>query len=347
LKEFEKVSLRTSHPLRFFLHGLLSLTAAAVASLLLPGAPALAQGTGIGAHRGGDVGTGGRYSIQGHIISPLGRLPETRVRITVSSSNSGTRTAVAGDDGVFLLNHLEPGPYDVTIDAGKEFEVQRESVYLGGSSHMTTLPVYLRLKPESNPALAGVPRSAVDLFVKAQESARKGDHAKAEALLGESVAQHPQFGLAHNELGLIHMRAGRLDQALEAYRAAVKALPDDASVQLNYGTALTQKKDFAEAEKQLRRALKKLDKSATGHMYLGVALIGLKNIEEAERELQQAAKLGGDQMGAAHKYLGGIYWARREYKKAADELETYLKLSPKAADAEQLRATIKDLRSKS
>ena len=82
-------------------------------------------------------------------------------------------------------------------------------------------------------------------------------------------------------------------------------------------------------------------------MYLGVALIGLKNIDEAERELQQAAKLGGDQMGAAHKYLGGIYWARRDYKKAADELETYLKLSPKAPDAEQVRGTIKDLRGKS
>jgi tetratricopeptide (TPR) repeat protein len=118
-------------------------------------------------------------------------------------------------------------------------------------------------------------------------------------------------------------------------------------VQLNYGTALTQKKEFAEAEKQLRRALKKLDKSATGHMYLGVALIGLKNIDEAERELQAAARLGGEQMGAAHKYLGGIYWARRDYKKAADELETYLKLTPKAPDAEQVEGTIKELRGKS
>ena len=342
------MSVRTSHPLRFFLPGLLSLTAAAFASPLLPAGAALAQqSTGIGAHRGGDVGTGGRYSIQGHVISPAGRLPETRVRITLTSSNTGTRTAVAGEDGVFLLNNLEPGPYDVTIDAGKEFELYRESVYLGTGSQMVTLPVYLRLKPESNPALAGVPKSAVDLFVKALEAGRKGDAAKAETLLTDAVAQHPQFGLAHNELGLLHMRAGQLDRALESYRAASKALPDDATVQLNYGTALTQKKEFAEAEKQLRRALKKLDKSATGHMYLGVALIGLKNIDEAERELQQAAKLGGDQMGAAHKYLGGIYWAKRDYKKAADELETYLKLSPKAPDAEQVRGTIKDLRGKS
>ena len=82
-------------------------------------------------------------------------------------------------------------------------------------------------------------------------------------------------------------------------------------------------------------------------MYLGVALIGLKNIGEAETQFQQAAKLGGDQMGAAHKYLGGILWQKGDLKRAADELEMYVKLSPKAPDVEQIRNTIKQLRSKS
>lgn len=340
------MSLRTSHtpstPMR-----LLAAAALAAGALLLFRGEALAQGQGIGAHRGDVSGTGGTRSIRGNIISPLGRLPESRVRITISSSNAGSRTEVAGEDGTFTFNSLEPGPYDLTIDAGKEYEVMRESVYVGGATQIANVPVYLRLRPEANPALAGVPKQAVDLFVRAQEAARKGDGAKAEELLGQAIAQHAQFGLAHNELGLIHMRAGRLDKALEEYRAAARALPEDASVQLNYGTALTQKKEYAEAEKMLRQALKKLDKSATGHMYLGLALIGLKNTDEAERELLRAIKLGGDQMGAAHRYLGGIYWARREYKKAADALETYLKLTPRAPDAEQLRGTIKDLRSKS
>jgi regulator of sirC expression with transglutaminase-like and TPR domain len=48
----------------------------------------------------------------------------------------------------------------------------------------------------------------------------------------------------------------------------------------------------------------------------------------------------------AHYYLGGIYWGEREYRKAADELEPYLKLSPHAPDAEQVRGSIKELRSK-
>jgi regulator of sirC expression with transglutaminase-like and TPR domain len=51
-------------------------------------------------------------------------------------------------------------------------------------------------------------------------------------------------------------------------------------------------------------------------------------------------------VAVAHKYLGGIYWGLRDYKRAANELETYLKLVPKAADAERTRAAIKDLRTK-
>jgi predicted Zn-dependent protease len=308
-----------------------------------------ARAQGIGAHRGESTGgvAGGTRSIQGHVISPTGRLSESRIRVTVSSSNGGTQTVAAGEDGNFLINNLETGSYNLTIDAGKDFEPVRESIYIGGAQQTVNVPIYLRLRPESNPALAGVPKSALDLYVKGQEAARKGDHDKAASLFGQAVAQYPQFALARNELGLIYMRTGKLDKALEEYKAASKSLPDDPFVQLNYGTALTQKKDFPEAEKQLRAALKRLDKSAAGHLYLGIALIGLKSNDEAELELQQALKLSGDQVGLAHRYLGGIYWARKEYKRAADEIETYLKLTPKAPDAEQLRGMVKDLRGRS
>ena len=73
---------------------------------------------------------------------------------------------------------------------------------------------------------------------------------------------------------------------------------------------------------------------------------GLRDTDGAAAAFQQAATLGGARMGAAHKYLGGIYWQRKEYRRAADELGTYLRLTPKAADAEQIKGTIKELRSK-
>jgi Tfp pilus assembly protein PilF len=323
------------------------LTKSLLFALLASSAASAARAQAIGAHRGDTAGSGGNSSIEGHIISPTGKLPDTRIRVTLDSVNSGQRTTFANDDGSFNFNGLEGGSYTVVIDAGKEFEVARENVLIEGGKPIANVPVFLRMKPEANPALAGVPKPAVDLYQKALDADQKKDSEKAASLLGEALAQHPQFGLAHNELGVIYMKSGKLDKALEEYKAAITALPDDPVVQLNYGTALTQKKDFSEAEKQLKRALKKLDKSASGHFYLGVSLIGVKNFDEAVTEFQQAAKLGGDQMGVAHKYLGGIYWQKGELKRAADELDTYLKLSPKAPDAEKIRDTVKQLRAKS
>ncbi|MDQ3919415.1 MAG: tetratricopeptide repeat protein [Acidobacteriota bacterium] len=313
----------------------------------------VASAQAIGANRG-DVGANGATQvIQGHVISPTGKLPDTRIRITLSSTNGGARQTTADEDGNFTFSGIEGGPYDLVIDAGKEYETARESVYVEGGHPIYNVPVYLRLKPEANPALAGVPKAALDLFQKALEAERKAENDKAASLLSEAITQYPQFGLAHGELGMLYFKAKQLDKALEELKAAEKAVPDDPQLQMNYGIVLLEKKDFTEAEKRLRRAAKRMDKSAQLHYYLGIVMIGLKGtdpndaaakLSEAEREFQQSIKLGGDPAGRAHYYLGGIYWSRHENKKAAQELELYLKQSPNAPDAEQVRDTIKKLR---
>jgi hypothetical protein len=121
------VSVRTSHPLSA-LPRLLS------AAALLFAVELGAHAQGISAHRGDRDGgaAGGTRSIQGPIIGPTGRMPEGRTRISTSSSDGGTRAATAGEDGVFIINDLEPGPDGSTIGAGKDYEVVRGSVYLGG-----------------------------------------------------------------------------------------------------------------------------------------------------------------------------------------------------------------------
>ncbi|HZT60108.1 MAG TPA: tetratricopeptide repeat protein [Pyrinomonadaceae bacterium] len=324
-------------------------------SLALAFATSPARAQAIGANRGDIGATGGTGVIQGHIVSPSGKLPATRIRVTLSSTNGGVRSTAADDDGNFTFSGIEPGPHDLLIDAGKDYETGRESVFVEGSQPIYNVPIYLRLKPEANPALAGVPKPALDLYSKALDAERKNDDAKAASLLTDAVAQYPQFGLAHGELGLLYLKTNQLDKAVGELKVAQKALPDDPQIAFNYGFALEGKSDYEEAEKQLRRAVKRMDKNAQAHMYLGIALMRQKGtddaerqakIEEAEREFQQSVKLGGDPGGLVHYYLGGIYWSKRDYKKAADELELYLKASPKAANAEQVRATIKDLRAK-
>jgi Flp pilus assembly protein TadD len=99
------------------------------------------------------------------------------------------------------------------------------------------------------------------------------------------------------------------------------------------------------AEREFREVIKGDNTSGTAHMYLGIALLGLKRVEEAEAVFLQAIALKDDEkMAQAHRYLGGIYWGKGDYMRAAEELEKYLKLAPKATDAVKIQETIKQLR---
>ncbi|HEY0323245.1 MAG TPA: tetratricopeptide repeat protein [Pyrinomonadaceae bacterium] len=318
---------------------------------------------GVGSTRDIAGGTGGSNAIKGRVYAPSGRGLGTRLRVQLENSERGTLSTMSEDDGSFNFGGLLPGSYTIVVDAGKEYETVREPFYIdrGNNGRSFVVPVYLKLKGGGagapNPALAGVPKAASDLYMKAMESVQKNDGKKAVEQLNEAIALHPNFALALNELGVQYLRLGQPDKAAEALQKAVKLAPTEFLPHLNYGIALLNKKSYPEAETELREALKINNNAPTAHMYLGVALLTTSRDEttkqynmtkyaEAQKELETAAASGKPEVAMAHKYLGGIYMGNKEYKRAADELEIYLKLTPKAPDAEKLKGLIKDLRSK-
>ncbi len=333
-------------------------------AVLLACAAARAQGSGVE-----PSGTGGQHSIQGRIIYSSGKRAEMRMKIRLESSSYGDMTVLSDPNGSFSFRALKPGNYTVVIDGGDEYETVREPVFIeasnirmrrGGTVGMPmarpfTLQIYMQPKNQSaaqhrpgmvNAALAGLPKPAVELYEKALESARKGESRKAVEQLKGALAVHPEFALALSQLGVQYMKLKEYADASEALRSALKLMPEDYATLLTYGIVLFERQQFADAEEQLRRALRKNASSPSAHYYLGLALLKRNNYEEAERELQSAITSGGDQMALAYYYLGGLYWGRHEYRKAADALETYLRLTPQAENAARLRTTIKELRAK-
>jgi Tfp pilus assembly protein PilF len=312
------------------------------------------------------TGTGGRHSIQGRIVFPSGKRAEVRLRVRLESSGFGDLNVLSDINGNFSFRSLVPGNYTVVVDGGENYQTVRENVYIespNSQSRRTSLilpisrpfNVQIYLTPKNQPgtkpgvidaSLASTPKPALDLFQKASEFAGKGDHAKAVELLKEAIALYPSFSLALNELGVQYVMLKDLEKASEAFRSAVNLAPTSFQPRLNYGIALLNQMKFEEAEKHLREANKLSDAVPSAHMYLGIVLVRLKRFEEAKQELSKSITLGG-KLAQSHYYLGGIYWKNGEYKRAAEELEKYLELDPKAANADQVRITIKDLRSKS
>jgi tetratricopeptide (TPR) repeat protein len=336
---------------------------AALLSFIFSGAEARAQ-SGI------DIsGTGGNHIIQGRIFFPSGRQVDQSIRVKLESPAIGEHSVFSDRNGAFSFRNLAGGSYTITIEGTEDYEGVREPVYIdqpqartrGGVVNLSTprifnVPIYLVPKRTRtsgpgpgviNAALAGVPKPAVDLFMKAAEAARAGDNQKAIDNLKAAISVYPEFAIAHNELGVLYLKMGQPDRAAESLRSSLKITPNSLEPQLNYGIALLEKKDFPQAETELRKAIKINDAVPTAHMYLGLTLISLKRYDDAEKELERAVALkGGENLAMAHKYLGGLYWKSNKYKQAAAELEIYLKLVPQAPDGEKIRETIKELRSK-
>ncbi|HEY0546108.1 MAG TPA: tetratricopeptide repeat protein [Pyrinomonadaceae bacterium] len=317
--------------------------------LCLPAALASARAQGVGANRGEITGNGGARSIKGQIYLSGGDTKTNRFKVRLDNPDSGTMVATTDADGQFSFNGLTAGSFTIIIEGTDEWDTMRESVYIDqyGGSKINIVPIYMRRKPSADPAFAGIPRPALDLYIKGTEAEQKGDHKKAAEQLEKAVAAYPNFAQAYNALGMVYLKQADVGKAVEALATAFKLKPDDAEINLNYGIALLQKKDFAASEERLRAALKEKDEIASPHYYLGMALINQKKFDDAQAELERAVSLpGGDNYALAHRYLGGLYWGKSDFKRAADELEKYLKLSPKAADADKTKDAIKELRSK-
>jgi tetratricopeptide (TPR) repeat protein len=311
-------------------------------------------------------GTGGNHTVQGRLVGPSGRRSDLRFKVRLESSTYGTLYVFSDPNGNFRFISLRPGSYTVVVEGGEEFESVREQVSIEPSTIQTrrgtigmpftrpiTLQIYLRPKRDRsntsqpgvlNASLAGVPKPAAELYTRALEAARKKETERAVDLLRSALEAYPQFRLALSELGAQYLRLKRPEKAAEALSAALKLAPEDYPTILNYGIALFEKKELAGAEAQFRKAAQKNDAAPAPHFYLGLILLGRREMEGAERELRAAAAGGG--VALAHYYLGGIYWGRQQYGRAADELETYLRLAPDTPDAERVRKTIKELRAK-
>lgn len=338
-----------------FLRGL-----ALVAVVLGCSISALAQG--VGSSRGLSSGDG-NHTIQGRIYFPSGPSESHKiVKVNLeTTSDMGGASTVTDQDGAFRFNNLRPGRYTVVVDAGKEYDAPRETVDIDpGQMGDKQVNIQLRYRAGADPALANVPKDALALYEKGAAAAQKSNPKAAAEFLSQAVAAYPQFSQALSDLGVQYLKLGQMDKAAETFEALLKLKPNDALANLDLGIALynqgvtlinQQKFDDAQknlngAEAHLREAIKLNSTGPNAHYYLALLLIKFKAYDEAQKELELTISNGGENLPQAHRYLGGLYQSAHRNKDAADELEKYLKLEPKAADADKIRGIIKDLRSK-
>lgn len=321
---------------------LITLTSINVWSQIVPG-------------EGMESGLGGANILVGTVYTPTGQRMNTRVTIRLTTMTRGDRVSATDENGNFAFRGLPAGTYTIVIDKEKDFEPLAqvvEIIQLRGSPPQT-YTLSIRLSPKArtdskpgilNAAVANLPDRGRQLFSKAQEFTNSGDHKSAIEQLLVLTNEFPTFMLGFNELGVAYLRLNELEKADEMFRTAIRIEPEAFAPLMNRGIALVSMKKYSDAEPVLRAARKIDEKSAVVHYFLGQALANLGKFDEAERELSMALATGTDQMKEAHRILAIIYSSRGDRKRAAVELESYLKIAPNAPDAEQLRRVLQQLR---
>ena len=300
---------------------------------------------------GSDTGLGGANVITGTVFLTTGQRLERRVPIRLRTMTRGDRVATTDEYGNFTFRGLVSGDYTIVIDKEEDLQpyTQVVTVMQVRGFPAQNYNVNIRLTPKPgiagrpsviNAELAKIPRPALDLYNKAIELAKNGDRPEAIKQLQGAVAEYPEFMLAYNEMGVQYMRLNELKKSDEALQSALKIDNKAFMPMMNRGIVLVMLKRYADAESLLREVVKMKNDQAVGHYFLGQAVAYQGKFQEAEKELLTAIKLGGEEMKEAHRLLSIIYSAGGDKKRAADQLETYLRLAPTTPDAEQLRHAI-------
>ncbi|MBM3349884.1 MAG: tetratricopeptide repeat protein [Betaproteobacteria bacterium] len=106
-----------------------------------------------------------------------------------------------------------------------------------------------------------------------------------------SVRICPSDFKAHNNLGVVLKRLGRLCDAKESYREAIRIKPDYAQAHNNLGNILQAMGDLVEAEERYRRAVRIKPDYAEAYSNLGNVLQAMGALADAEASYRLAISL--------------------------------------------------------
>ena len=111
-----------------------------------------------------------------------------------------------------------------------------------------------------------------------------------ETLWRDTLAKNPHSWLAHNNLGVMLRRAGKLPEAIWHFEQALQAKPDYARAHCNLAAALCLTGELREAIRHGEAALRVDPDFAEAHNNLGLALSQAGRISEAIKHYEQALR---------------------------------------------------------
>ena len=311
----------------------------------------------------------GRNAINGRVYNPEGQ-PVGDVYVELLDDLGTTIQRVKADaSGRFSFRGLTDGRFKVKVlpyhrdylERVQEVTLASVSAVAGGGADQQHVDIYLKANERAHASPFGV-APGVLFAQEVPPAARKlyeagvghlGEKREKEGFenLRKAIEAFPDYYQALDRLGAEYVVRGPSNRAymeagLVLLTKAAEVNPNSFSSLFGRGWALYHLGHHAEAVESLRRANALYNKSPDAQLWLGRALKRVSKLGEAEAAFKRARELTGGKAAEAHWQLAGLYGEQKRYREAADSLELFLKAQPEAADAEKIKALIKQLRAK-
>lgn len=198
--------------------------------------------------------------------------------------------------------------------------------------------------PTSVPAPAEAtqapPRQTADrLIAEGNRAEEAGRLEEACERYREAVRAAPDYAKAHVNLGIGLEAAGATAAAISSYEAALAIDPVDPFAAYNLGKLLYTGGRPEEAERLLRQALQNRPSFPEAQIVLSRVLEGQGNLGAAAAALESAMRLKPDDFGALYLYAGVLVKQNR-LEEALAALKRALAIDPENADANYSLATL-------
>jgi tetratricopeptide (TPR) repeat protein len=301
--------------------------------------------------------------ITGRILSPERRpVPQVFVELLNEVNRIVQRTRSDGSGG-FLFFNLGTGRYTVKVltmgteyeEATQEVQIVSLSIRPGGGSASEDVTIYLNRKKSGDtggqkaPGVVfaqEVPKEARVAYEKAVSFLSDGKRDQGLTQLLEAVRLFPTYFDALERLAVERLKTGQYAEAYAFYLRAVAV--NDKTVNGWYGIAyascvLGRKGECVNAAE---KAAALNPASPDVALLLGIALRQDRQFEKSEKALLAAKKLSDGKAADVYWNLALLYaHDLKNYRLAADALESYLKNRPDYPNATAIRKLIERYRS--
>jgi tetratricopeptide (TPR) repeat protein len=130
---------------------------------------------------------------------------------------------------------------------------------------------------------------------------------------------------AYNFSGSAYLRLDRTDDAINAYKSAIRLSPYDDTLHVTLGNVYFDQKRYAEAETEYQTSVRLNSQSATNWYSLGQAYLATEKYDDAEQAFTKITQLS-PLSHSGHYGLGQVAYKRGDYDQAIKEFRNVLEL---------------------